>query len=217
MPAEGWLNVVERLSRAEQRARTRAALTAAAERVFIRHGFHAASVEEVAEEAGFSKGAVYSNFESKDELFLSVLEARVDSRALSIEAAIDPTKPVTEQATDAGERFFEVFLREPEWSLLLIEYIAHAARHEELRERFAQRNRWMRAAAGSLIDKHLAALGLASPIPTEQLALILFALGDGLILQRLEDPNSVASETFGKALGLLFTGLVATNEASAQT
>jgi AcrR family transcriptional regulator len=203
--------VAGRLTRADQRARTRELLVDAAEHVFIRRGFHAASVEEVAEEAGFSKGAVYSNFESKDELFLAVLARRLDSRALAIETSIDPTKPVTEQATEAGDGFFEVFLRDPDWSLLLMEYATHAARHEEVRERFAERDRRMQSAITQLIDKHLDALGLESPIPTDQLAIIVFALGGGLILQSLTDPSSVATETFGAALGLLFAGIVSAN------
>jgi AcrR family transcriptional regulator len=201
--------MAQRLTRADQRAQTRARLVAAAEQVFIRHGFHAASVEEVAEEAGFSKGAVYSNFESKDELFLSVLEGRLDSRALAIESTIDPEKPVSEQATEAGDGFFEVFLRDPGWSLLLMEYAAHAARHEDLRDRFAQRNQRMRTRMTELITHHLTALGIASPIPVEQLATILFSLGNGIIMEKLTDPASIADETFGNALGLLFSGLVA--------
>jgi AcrR family transcriptional regulator len=201
--------VAERQTRAEQRARTRELLVAAAERVFVSKGFHASSVEDVAEEAGFSKGAVYSNFESKDELFLSVLEARIDSRALAIESSIDPTKPVAEQAVQAGNGFFDVFLGQHEWSLLLVEYAAHAARHEELRDRFAQRNRRVRTSMAALIDQHLGALGLTSAVPSDQLATILFSLGTGIIMEKLTDPTAVADDTFGTALGLLFAGLVA--------
>ena len=201
--------MAERLTRADQRARTRARLIAAAEQVFIRQGFHAASVEEVAEEAGFSKGAVYSNFESKDELFLSVLEGRLDSRALAIEVGIDPNKPVSQQATEAGDGFFEVFLRDPGWSLLLMEYAAHAARHEDLRHRFAQRNQRMRTRITELIAYHLGAMGVTSPVPVDQLATILFSLGNGIIMEKLTDPDAIADETFGNALGLLFSGLVA--------
>ena len=69
-----------RLTRAEQRDVTRSRLLDAAEKVFVDRGFHAASVDEVAEEAGYSKGAVYSNFENKDELFLAVLERRTHGR-----------------------------------------------------------------------------------------------------------------------------------------
>src|SRR5438105_15844263 len=69
-----------RLTRAESQARTRAHLLEAAAEVFARRGFHGASVEEVADVAGYTKGAVYSNFASKDELFLAVLEGRMQAQ-----------------------------------------------------------------------------------------------------------------------------------------
>src|SRR2546421_6317082 len=97
----------QRLSRTEQRDQTRARLLDAAEKVFVDRGFHAASVEEVAEEAGYSKGAVYSNFENKDELFLAVLERRVDSPALAIEGTVSPGPPITPPGTQAGAAVLE--------------------------------------------------------------------------------------------------------------
>ena len=109
-----------RLTRAEQRDLTRTRLLDAAEKVFVDRGFHAASVDEVAEEAGYSKGAVYSNFENKDELFLAVLERRVDSRALAAGSAVPDDRPISEQAEQAGNAFFEVFLQQSQWSLLLM-------------------------------------------------------------------------------------------------
>src|SRR5438874_13806771 len=110
---------MSRLSRAEQRDLTRTRLLDAAEKVFVDRGFHAASVDEVAEEAGYSKGAVYSNFENKDELFLAVLERRVDSRALAIEAQVPADQSISEQAEQAGNAFLEGFLQQSQWGLLL--------------------------------------------------------------------------------------------------
>src|SRR5947208_12344561 len=135
-----------RLTRAEQRDQTRARLLDAAEKVFVDRGFHAASVDEVAEDAGYSKGAVYSNFENKDELFLAVLERRVDSRALAAGSAVPDDQPITEQAEQAGNAFFEVFLQQSQWSLLPMEFATSAARHPTLRGRFALRNRPARPA-----------------------------------------------------------------------
>jgi AcrR family transcriptional regulator len=200
---------VQRLSRLEQRERTRQLLLEAAEAVFVRNGYHASSVEQVAEEAGFSKGAVYSNFENKDELFLAVLEHRYDSRALAIEEDIAPDKPITEQAMDAGTRFIDVIVRDPDWSLLMMEYAAHAARHDELRDRLRARNTGMRERTAELITRHLDLLGLTCPVPLEQLTAILFALGDGFIIEKLTDPDGISDDTFGTAMALLFAGLVA--------
>jgi AcrR family transcriptional regulator len=199
--------MAQRLTRAEQRDLTRARLLDAAEQVFIERGFHAASVDEVAEAAGFSKGAVYSNFESKDELFLAVLDRRVDSRALAIEGQVNPDQTIADQATEAGERFFSVFLEQSSWSLLLMEFATYAARHPTLRDRFGARNQRIRDAMVTLIDSHLDALGLEAPIPTEQLAAILFALGDGIILEHLTSPDGVPESLFGSALGLMLSGI----------
>ena len=198
-----------RMSRAERQDQTREQLLAAAEQVFTRQGFHATSVDQIAEEAGFSKGAVYSNFDGKDELFLGVLERRWDSRAIAVEGAIDGTKPMPDQAREAGDAFIRVTRADPDWALLLIEFAAHAARHPEVREGFAARNRHLQAEMVALIDSHLDALGLASSVPTEQLAIILHSLGNGIILEQLSDPERVDPGTFGAALSLMFAGLVA--------
>jgi len=200
--------VAKRLSRTEQRDLTRTRLLDAAEKVFVEHGFHAASVDQVAEEAGYSKGAVYSNFENKDELFLALLERRVDSRALGIEADVSADQPIGDQIEQAGNAFFDVFLEQRQWSLLLMEYATHAARHPHLRERFAARNRRMRDAIAGLIEHHLDALGLQPPVPSPDLATILFAMGDGFILEKLTDPDGVPDSLFASALLLMFGSLV---------
>jgi AcrR family transcriptional regulator len=161
----------------------------------------------VAEQAGYSKGAVYSNFENKDELFLAVLERRVDSRALAIETEVSPDQPIADQATQAGNAFLEVFFQQSQWSLLLMEFATYAVRHPELRERYAARNRRMRTAMAGLIDTHLTALGLRAPISNEDLATILFALGDGFLMTKLTDPDSVPDALFGEALVLMLGGL----------
>jgi AcrR family transcriptional regulator len=72
---------MKRLTRAEQAARNRALVLDAARRVFLARGYHGATLEQIADEAGFSKGVVYSQFESKADLFLALLEARISERA----------------------------------------------------------------------------------------------------------------------------------------
>ena len=203
----------QRLTRAEQRDLTRTRLLDAAEKVFVDRGFHAASVDEVAEEAGYSKGAVYSNFENKDELFLAVLERRVDSRAMAIETGVPTDRPITEQAEQAGNAFFEVFLQQSQWALLLMEFATYAARHPKLRDRFAARNRRMREAMATLIDRHLGALGLHAPMSSADLAAMLFALGDGFIMTKLIEPDEIHDDLFGRALVLMLAGLQSTEPA----
>jgi AcrR family transcriptional regulator len=196
-----------RLTRAEQQVRTRDAILDAAERVFIDRGFHATAVTDIAEAAGYSKGAAYSQFATKDELFLAMIDRRIDSNALAIEAGIDPAQTIGEQARQAGDGFINVFLDQSGWSLLLVEFAAHAARQDELRARFASRNKRLRAAIASLIEAHLTALGLTSPVDADDLATILFALGSGVMLEKLTDPDGVPDSLFGSALQLIFQGI----------
>ena len=144
---------------------------------------------------------------SKDELFLAVLDRRVDSRALNIEQQVSGDQSLADQAHEAGEKFFSVFLQQSSWSLLLMEFATYAARHPDLRDRFDARNRRIRDAMIELIDRHLDLLGLEPPLPTDQLAAILFALGDGIILEHLTSSEGVPETLFGNALALMLSGI----------
>src|SRR4249920_3279690 len=115
-----------RLSRPEQTERNRALLLAAARRVFLARGYHGATLDQIADDAGFSKGVVYSQFRSKADLFLALLEDRIRERAQeNIDLVVDL----------AGERGLaalidhasQVARAEPEWGLLVIEFRVHAA------------------------------------------------------------------------------------------
>ena len=125
-----------RLSRVERREQTRQELVTAAEACFVGRGFHASSVDEVAERAGYTKGAVYSNFASKEDLFFAVYERRV-------EQALTEVVPGLRQA--GAERAFDWLAtgaierrdRDEGWLAVFFEFWAHVLRHPELRERFA--------------------------------------------------------------------------------
>jgi AcrR family transcriptional regulator len=131
---------VERLSRAEKQAQTRSALVDAAQTIFLRRGFTGASVEEISAEAGFTRGAFYSNFESKEQLFVELLKDRMYS---------DPKRMAERRLADldhlpslreTGEELARLQVeREATWMFrLLLEVLAHAARHEEFRALPAQ-------------------------------------------------------------------------------
>src|SRR5215472_1286011 len=127
---------MKRLSRAEQGERNRALVLDAARRVFLDRGYHGATLEQIADEAGFSKGVVYSQFDSKADLFLALLEARIEQRAAANAA-------VAESLANSGDlqALLEHAVREdqatPGWQLLVIEFRVHAARDPELSRRYA--------------------------------------------------------------------------------
>src|ERR1700690_2612439 len=127
-----------RLTRAEQAGRNRALLLAAARTVFLERGYPGASVEQIADEAGFSTGVVYSQFGGKAELFLALLEARIAERAAGNSRAVEGL------AGDQGiarllEHAASTDRAEPEWGLLVIEFRVHAARDPKLGHRYAAR------------------------------------------------------------------------------
>jgi AcrR family transcriptional regulator len=181
--------VVERLTRSERKERTRTDLIAAARRVFLRRGFHAASLDEIAEEAGFTKGAVYSNFESKDDLFLAVLDEHFRQRAqLYVSIVLDEER--LEDTYRAVARFWaETNEREPRWPPLLSEFMTHAARRESLRLAAVDlRERFLEAIAG-IIDALAARHGVEFKLPTKEIARGSGAISRGMALEQLLDPS----------------------------
>ncbi len=198
-----------RLTRAERKHQTRERLLDSAATVFARRGFHAASVEEVAEEAGFSKGAVYSNFNGKEDLFLAMLEARFAQRVAAVSAVAAAPGAPAEQAHRAADGFIAMLAADPQWPVLFMEFWAYAQRHPPVRARFAAQVRDLRAAIGSILESRAHDAGLALPVPAEELAAMTFAMSTGIALERGLDPKAVPDSLFGTMLELFFAGVQA--------
>src|SRR5215217_2861673 len=184
-----------RLSRAERREQTRQELISAAEACFVSRGFHASSVDEVAERAGYTKGAVYSNFASKEDLFFAVYERRVEQvltevvpglRQAGVEHALDWLATATIERRDHDDGWLAVFF----------EFWAHVLRHPELRERFAAIHaRFLESLADGV--RQLAAdrgLSLPADVTAGQVVLAWNAMEIGLGLERLTQPQAVDGE-----------------------
>jgi AcrR family transcriptional regulator len=211
-----------RKTQTERRHETREEVLAAASRVFARNGFHATSLDAVAEEAGFSRGAVYYNFADKEELFLELLDRRCAERAGDIRevfgAGGDGIASTTEQAQLAAREALDAMTGDPEWRALYLEFLAHAARDRSFRRRFARRTNDMRAALeevvvarAALVDEH--ALGM-SP---QELAVVIDALGVGLWAHHmLHGSRAVPPELFSQAVALMVDGVVARAGAAAE-
>jgi AcrR family transcriptional regulator len=190
------------MSRSERQQRTREGLVDAAERLFTKQGFHATSLDAVAAEAGFTKGAVYSNFASKEDLFLAVYERRVDKRVEQMDAAIG----VAETARDAIQRMIPGAGGRPQaedgWLAVFFEFWAHVLRHPELRERFAAQHRRviepLARASRELGGERM------SPEEAYQVATARFAMQLGLQLERLTQPDVVDAD-LTRRMGLMFT------------
>ena len=150
----------QRLTRAERSAQTRAELMDSARRLFLRRGFHAASLELVAEEAGFTIGAVYSRFGSKADLFLAILDERIDQIVAEVAEVAGTDQPIPAHAELLAGRRMALLEREREWFPLVVEFWSHAARDERLRGEFAARHERLVGAYAGLIEADYARLGL---------------------------------------------------------
>lgn len=177
-----------RLTREQQRARTREDLLQAAAEVFARHGYHATSVDMVAESAGYTKGAVYSNFSSKEELFLALLEERREQTMADVQRVMDESAPA-DRAEAFGERRDRLAQWTPEWFLLEAEFELYAARHPEVRERVSERQAATREVVTAAVERHIADLDLEPAYPVEDIAHLVVAVGDGLSLMALNNPD----------------------------
>jgi AcrR family transcriptional regulator len=195
----------ERLTREEKKARTRAQLIDAAATVFARRGFMAASLDEVAEEAGLTKGAVYSNFESKEDLFEAVIDERFD-KPLQHEVEEIEKLPVTqhERAMAGARLFIDAVQQERELFLLSLERRIYVARHPDHAPRLVGRYRDQLGRVAEMIDDQSKKWGLALPLPPAQMAIAVEALSQGMELQRLADPEGVPDDLLGRVYALLF-------------
>jgi AcrR family transcriptional regulator len=204
-----------RPNRAEKREANRARILRAARTVFGARGFHAATIEEIAEEAGLSNGAIYYNFDSKGDLFFALLEERQDERIRHMRQTFT-SAPGGDVALEAEARDATRSLKESrEWRLLLLEFVAHAARTPSLAPKLQGLKRNLQAAVAELLEQNLSQRGIAPPLPIDDLALAVTALANGLAIEELADPGSVPDELLGDLLARLLGGSAPADERSA--
>jgi AcrR family transcriptional regulator len=195
-----------RMTREQSKAHTRERLLDAARSVFARGGFHGASVEEIASEAGFSTGALYSNFDGKEDLFLALMEREIAAHAREIAAAVGARASVDERAKGGARQWMTMIEREPELLLLFMEFWAYGVRDARVRPKVAARFAQVRELLTRLIADGVREFDLELALPAEQLAVAIDALADGIARQKLADPGAVPDELMGKVLSILFAG-----------
>lgn len=195
-------------TREERRAQTRARLLEAARIVFARSGYHAATVDEVAEEAGFTTGALYSNFKGKEDLFLAVVEDMIAREVREYTEIFEGGTDFNERARGGADRWMELLREDPAYFALYIEMWSAAHRDPALAEKLAERHAAMRDASARMIAAGAADLGVeAAPEDFQLLANVVSALGDGLAMQKLMTPDAIPDSLFGDILSVLFRAL----------
>jgi AcrR family transcriptional regulator len=204
----------KRKTQAERRDQTREEVLAAAARVFAQRGFHATSLEAIADEAGYSRGAVYYNFADKEELFLELLDRRCAERAQDLREvfaqADADVEATSSHAQIAAQRALQAMTGDPEWRALYMEFLAHAARDSAFRRRFSRRTQEMRGALEDVVTERTRPIADSLDMEPEQLAVVIDALGTGLWASHmLHGPRAVPPDLFSKALALLVDGIAA--------
>src|SRR5437763_1697345 len=198
-----------RAARAQGRE-SRGELLKAALRVFARRGYSQAGVDEIAAEAGYSKGALYWHFSGKEELLQTLLEERIDAPMREMVSLLESAPAERDMSAEATREFARQLREQREAVLLEREYWSHAIRDPELRACYAERQTELRSALAAALEARARQLGTPElPMRAEEVARIVMSIIGGLTVDELIEPGSVSPELLGEALALLYAGLVA--------
>jgi AcrR family transcriptional regulator len=192
-----------RLTRAQKQAQTRTRLVQSAADVFARRGFQAATIEEIAEHAGYSHGAVYSNFAGKEQLFLEVFEDYMAKRVQEVAAATEIEGSFAERARAAADQWMRRFSEDRSTFLLHLEFMIHAARNPHLSKQLGQRMAALRLDIERRLHDREAETGAPLPLPAADIALIMRALGIGLAVEALNQPEEINTRLYGDFVALV--------------
>ena len=193
----------------DEKPDARAALLDAAARVFAARGYAGTSVDAVAAEAGYSKGALYWHFASKADLFFALMEDRVDSVTHEMIELLATAPPERDMAPEGSRRLGELVRTQRDLLLLDREYWALAARDPELRARYTERSARLRSGLGRALKTRLERLGGVPEGDPERMATVVMALMAGLAQQQLLEPEAVPDHLLGDAMVLLYRGATA--------
>jgi AcrR family transcriptional regulator len=188
----------QRLSRKESQVQTRERLLEAGLQVFSRRGYYAASVDEIAAEAGFSKGAVYSNFESKEDLFLALIDQRFAKDAETYPGI--GSFMVDRLQTGDGPDFKSSVMVDRTWNILMVEFFLLAMRDKTNRDKLASRLEQLRGIMAENLSTIYAKRGKKPMLPIEELPWSIFSLGMGMLLQFYIDPDGLPDGLYERAL-----------------
>jgi AcrR family transcriptional regulator len=198
-----------RPTRAERKADTRARLLRSAVTVLAARGLEGASIDDVAAHAGFTKGAFYASFASKEALFLAMVDEHFADLLERLDDVLAREGEIADQAREGAASFMRFIASDPDWERLFFEFSTYAARNEGFRKELVARRHALRDGIARLLERRVAELGVESPLPIEDVATMLFAMADGIALQKLLDPGSVGEQLYSSMVGTFFAGLIA--------
>ena len=178
--------------------------------MFARRGYRQAGVDEIAAEAGYSKGALYWHFSGKEELLRTLLEERIDLPMREMVSLLESAPPDRDMSIEAAREFARQLGEDRDAVLLDREYWSLAIRDPEIRARYAARQTELRDTLARALEARARHLGApALPMPAEAVARIVMSVIGGLSVDELIEPGTVRPELLGEALAVIYAGLVA--------
>ncbi len=194
------------LTRAERKAETRAALLGSAAQLFSGRGLEGTSVDQIAADAGYTKGAFYANFRSKEELFLVMLDEKYAAELERFEAGLPGEGVPAEEVRAAAEDFIRFVWSDPQWPKLYFEFVAYAVRHPRFREELAARDRALRERMTIVIEAASEGFPGDPPFPAEDLAAMIFCMANGFVMGQLVEPG-LSGKLYGAMQATFFRGI----------
>lgn len=198
-----------------QRARTlatRRRLLAAAEKTFARDGFEAARLEDIAGLAGYTRGAFYANFRSKEDIFFALLEDWVAERIQEVNALLARHASPAKRLRALRDHYAQL-AKDRRLVLLSLEFKLYAIRHSEAHARLRVRQRRIRASTGDLLRRLAEATGHKLPVPSTAASSALGALSNALLLENLVDSATITDQDVRYLLGVFFDAILGTKTA----
>lgn len=205
-------HVATRLNKHQQRSEaTRRKLLRSARRIFARDGFEAARIEDIAADAGHTRGAFYGNFKSKEDLFFALVEQQANEHVHNIHGLLERhSNP--EQRLEALRDYYVERIADRQWVLLMVEFKLFALRHGRLRAQLAQAHRRIRASLDLHTIKNLLPGRVhRSPELDEARRAALEAALNGLVLEHAYDPLRISEDQVVSTLRNIFNMLMETH------
>jgi AcrR family transcriptional regulator len=187
---------------------TRSRFLQAAEKIFARDGFEAAKLEEIAAEAGYTRGAFYANFDTKEDLFLALLEREISTRIANLRKHVSSYASRSAQL-NALRNFWLDMCLDRRWSLLALEFKLFAVRHPEVKARLIAMHRRLVSSGVELLQQIMDGLGRKLPVSAHAVGIAFFVLSSGLTMEHMLDRTVMSEENVRKLLMTFFDAMMA--------
>jgi AcrR family transcriptional regulator len=197
-----------RLTREESRAQTRERLIETAQQLFVSNGYGGASIRDIADKAGYSQGAFYSNFSSKEDVLLELLRRHMEAEATQLSRVLGNDRQEPGQLLAELEAWASTLNHDADWCMLSIELQLHAHRSQTFAAEYQKVWSEHRSEIGRVIRQLFDKLGRIPPAPQDELAAAFMALSHGLALQRM----TTRPDPSGRLIMVFLRGLIANAE-----